>query len=142
MSESKQKVFEEMEEVVAKLNDETDFNKAIAKLAKDLKLEVIPPTPEDIEYGNRKHTGMFFRGRKSLYFNNGRIEERKMLVPLKRMSCKGCPTCDFINEQLPVEIERWESLDIEHGETYSLTIETFVDRWSGEQDANLVIEKV
>lgn len=94
----------------------------------DPQLLIEPPTPEEIEYGSRKHTGLFYRANVSSYSQLGTIGERKTLKLLKRRSCKGCHTCDFIEEEMrEFGVEGMDK--IEHGKIYSVVIDA-VDRSS------------
>lgn len=79
----------------------------------------------DIEESTReknipKHEGLFYRVKESMYYSqsSGVFHKRLTLTPLKRMSCKGCPTCDYIYEMISeYGVEelmegKWESGDI------------------------------
>lgn len=71
-----------------------------------------------------KHEGLFYRATVSDYYSQatGTFHHKKQLKLLKRESCKGCPTCDYINEIMLDEIDGF--LDkIKHGKKYELKIE-------------------
>ena len=41
--------------------------------------------------------GWFFRGRVNQYYANGQLRDDRRLVLLKRLSCKGCESCEWLN---------------------------------------------
>jgi hypothetical protein len=49
-----------------------------------------------------KHEGLFYRVKESTYYSqsSGVFHKKLALTPLKRISCKGCPTCDWIKEMI------------------------------------------
>lgn len=57
--------------------------------------------------------GLFFRLRLNTYYQDGRYVEKKEMRLLKRLSCKGCAKCGWIEENLreeafgspPIEID-------------------------------------
>lgn len=48
------------------------------------------------------HKGLFYRVKESMYYSqsSGVFHKKLSLTPLKRMSCKGCGTCDAIEEMI------------------------------------------
>lgn len=75
----------------------------------------------------RPHEGLFYRAKLSSYYSHssGIFHKRTTLTPLKRKSCKGCPTCDAIHEMVS---ECSDEIDgfmekIESGKMYELKIE-------------------
>lgn len=66
--------------------------------------------------------GWFYRGKVNQYSSGGIIRDDRRLVRLKRMSCKGCDSCDWIDEHLQEEAdnEPFKLDDIEHGKLYKL----------------------
>ena len=48
------------------------------------------------------HKGLFYRVKESMYYSqsSGVFHKKLTLTPLKRMSCKGCSTCDYIEEMI------------------------------------------
>jgi rubredoxin len=98
---------------------------------KTIEFEVVERDKEQeiLDYGYDpenppKHTGLFFRGYNHVFYSNGKFEQKKGYRLLKRKSCKGCPTCDFIFEELlPTEAQDSEELDdIKDGQLYMLSI--------------------
>ena len=59
-----------------------------------------PTTVEESEAP--KHGGLFYRVRESMYYSqsSGVFHKKLSLTPLKRKSCKGCQTCDCIQEMI------------------------------------------
>jgi NAD-dependent dihydropyrimidine dehydrogenase PreA subunit len=47
-----------------------------------------------------KCKGLFFRVRESRFISNGTITLRREFKPLKRMSCKGCGSCEWMFDDL------------------------------------------
>ena len=51
-----------------------------------------------------KCKGLFFRCYKNSHFTNGTISSKIELRFLKRMSCKGCSSCDWMDEFISEDI--------------------------------------
>lgn len=71
-----------------------------------------------------KHTGLFFRGYNHVYYSNGQFAQKRGYRLLKRKSCKGCPTCDFIlNDLLQEDARNTEDIgDIKNEKLYELVV--------------------
>lgn len=73
-----------------------------------------------------KHTGLFYRVNRSSYYSqsSGIFHKKLTLTPLKRKSCKGCPTCDYIFEMITEgDIEDMLDGEWKHGKMVELRVE-------------------
>lgn len=89
--------------------------------------------------------GRFYKGVINTFINSkGHIIEKKSLIPLKKLSCKGCEECGYLNEYLQEDIScnTFPPLDrIEHGKIYKI----YVHGWQcyeGDWDSEWVIQEV
>lgn len=57
-----------------------------------------------------KHTGIFYRGYSKIYSIGPELHQKSGYRKLKRKSCKGCPTCDYIDEEMALDASN--TLDI------------------------------
>lgn len=71
-----------------------------------------------------EHTGLFFRGFNNVFFSDGQYAQKRGYKLLKRKSCKGCPTCDFIfDDLLPTETKDiFDIGEVKNGKIYELKI--------------------
>lgn len=70
-----------------------------------------------------KHKGLFYRVNHSSYFSqsSGTFHKKMSLTPLKRKSCKGCPTCDAIYEEIgEYGVDEILQGEFEHGDMVEL----------------------
>jgi len=73
-----------------------------------------------------KHKGLYYRGRVSYYYSesSGEFHKKVGLKPLKRKSCKGCPTCDAIHESISEGDMLEEIIDgVKDGKMYRIDID-------------------
>jgi hypothetical protein len=94
------------------------------------------------EFMENKCQGLVFRGKKSVYYNQGRFVEKKEIRLLKKMSCRGCHKCISLMDDLKEEITNigteYGFPDIKDGGLYTLEFEVlgrdpeggWVDDWS------------
>lgn len=84
----------------------------------------------DKSKNRNKCGGLFFRCKKNTFINSrGEYVEDMRMSPLKRMSCKGCPTCDFLKDDLSEFLGMGTPIIIdnpEHGAVYELRV---VNEW-------------
>lgn len=66
---------------------------------------------EELSKGKKEHyKGRVYRYREQVFINEeGSIEVRMRLRPLKRLSCKGCEKCDWVDEFLQETID-WDGM--------------------------------
>jgi len=85
--------------------------------------------PINVEEKDRdipKHGGLFYRVKESIYYSqsSGVFHKKLSLTPLKRKSCKGCPTCDYIQEMITeLGVEELIEGEWKDGEMVELKIE-------------------
>lgn len=83
-------------------------------------------------------TGLIFRGRVSVYYNQGEINYRSSVRLLKRESCS-CQRCDWIlKDGLPDFFSGWPDyhLDVSDGEKYKLDAD--IDGEDGIEDIRFI----
>jgi len=71
-----------------------------------------------------KCKGLVFRGFSSMFFSDGRLEERRGIRLLKRESCAGCEKCGFILDDLSEQVIIGSMIipEIEHGKLYEVIV--------------------
>lgn len=78
--------------------------------------------------------GLFYRARVNFFINKkGHVIHQERMVPLKRMSCKGCGECTFIKEDLSEYVanelsSKFSKVPI-NGEIYQLIITNEFTDW-------------
>ena len=91
-------------------------------------VEVEPTILDDLypEANPPEHEGLFYRAKESYYHSasSGIFHKRVTLTPLKRKSCKGCPTCDCIFEMVSELGDDMEGFldNLKDGKMYELSI--------------------
>lgn len=92
-------------------------------------LEDNPLQPSD---ESKKCKGLWFRGKVNEYvLSDGTYRIDKRLVPLKRMSCKGCEKCDWISEYIQDDFTygNLELPEIKNKSLYELKVVDYSTCW-------------
>ena len=68
--------------------------------------------------------GLIFRGHRTMFVKDGRIELKQGVRLLKRKSCKGCDKCEWWWDSLNEDVENEHIIfpEIEHGALYSIRV--------------------
>lgn len=71
-----------------------------------------------------KCKGLVFRGFNSMFFSDGRLEERRGIRLLKRESCPGCEKCGFLLDDMSEQVIIGSMIipEIEHGKLYEVIV--------------------
>lgn len=86
--------------------------------------------------------GRFYRCRASTYKNKkGEIVYRTIMYPLKRMSCKGCMQCDYLDDHANEVDHDIGGDELRAGHTYELVCHGWQD-YEGEWDSELLWREV
>lgn len=103
--------------------------------------------PDDVFH--KKCDGLYYRGSKTCWFNREGMGDTVRLRFLKKRSCTGCGTCEWLSE----EFEQTKYMDgginfpfagindVEHGKLYTIHIESWQD-YFGEYDYEISIIEV
>ena len=83
--------------------------------------------------------GLYWRGKVSLFFSShNSIENRKSLRFLKRMSCNGCGSCDWLWDIIREDADCQDDIinHVEDGKLYTFKVHTSRDWESGHYEVD------
>ena len=92
--------------------------------------------------------GLFFRAAKTCWFNYEGMGETTRLRLLKKRSCKGCDTCEWLSEEFEQTKDCDDSSfpfiginDIEHGKIYTIDVDSYRS-YEGEYECEIYLKEV
>jgi hypothetical protein len=87
----------------------------------------------DILEDNRETAciGLTFKGHVTVFSKQGRVERRESLNIMRRLSCKGCPKCGWIRDELQETINMNKLImpPIEEGMLYTIQMVNVSTDW-------------
>lgn len=101
----------------------------------DLSLLAIQPNPSQKEC-----KGLIYKAKHNDYIHQGKIVYKMEMVPMKRLSCKGCPDCESLLEMLQLDYDNGvmpdtDQVSTKNGQFYTLAISGGVDHsYWGDQE--------
>lgn len=110
-------------------------------------LELVDSLDEGYDY-DKKCDGLYFRASRTCWFNREGLGDTVRLRLLKKRSCTGCGTCDWLSQDFEESKDYqdgnfpWIGInDIEHGKLYTVHVHSWQD-YEGEYDYEISLVEV